>query len=83
MAVYIHRLSNHASVMEYVALFNTITSGLIFVRPNRYDDGSLQGTMIIQYKLWEQADAILAAIVPTATLRIQGKLVLSDRSCFI
>ena len=38
--------------------------------------------MILQYKLREQADAVLAAIVPTARTRIQGKLVLSDRSCF-
>lgn len=82
MAVHANGLPNHASVMEYVASFNTFTNGFIFVRHNRHDDGSLQGARITQYKPREQADAILDAIVPSAKLRMQGKTVISNRHRF-
>ena len=82
VAVHANGLPNHASVMEYVALFNTFTNGFIFVRHKRQDDGSLQGARITQYKPMEQADAIPDAIVPSAKLRMQGKTVLSNRYRF-
>ena len=82
VAVYVHGMSNHASVEQYVALFNSITGGLIFVRPNRNEDGSLQGTMVVQYKTRDQADKLLAGLVPDAKHRVEGKIVLSDRSCY-
>ena len=82
VAVYVHGMSNHASVEQYVALFNSITGGLIFVRPNRNEDGSLQGTMVVQYKTRDQADKLLAGLVSDAKHRVEGKIVLSDRSCY-
>ena len=82
VAVHANGLPNHASVIEYVTLFNTLTNGFIFARHKRQDDGSLQGARIAQYKRREYADRIIAEIVASAKLRIQGKVVLSGRCCF-
>ena len=64
VAVYLHGLSNYASLRDYVELSADITEGLVFARPQRCPEGSFQGTAVFQYRLKEQAMSILEEIVP-------------------
>lgn len=48
VAVYLHGLSNYASLRDYVELSFGITQGLIFARPQRCPDGQFQGTAVFQ-----------------------------------